>query len=205
MTIIVEREALLRVLTTEPSGTSSSSIGCGNTCIHSDGEYVLVDSIPKPLSTVEKSQVGPTSDDQSTCSLSTDDSLSSGSCHSLERRVTFAETLISDEWTRPRTPRDQVLSLFYSTEDTQRFRQEYRLERKVLSELLLDADFVDSEDVSKLISTSSDPQSGRHGISRVVVMHNHKLETFCNPKQEEPLSGDFFDNDSFWSGSLTWY
>eukprot|EP00526_Cylindrotheca_closterium_P023787 CAMPEP_0113626020 /NCGR_PEP_ID=MMETSP0017_2-20120614/13451_1 /TAXON_ID=2856 /ORGANISM="Cylindrotheca closterium" /LENGTH=197 /DNA_ID=CAMNT_0000536175 /DNA_START=16 /DNA_END=606 /DNA_ORIENTATION=+ /assembly_acc=CAM_ASM_000147 len=197
MTIIVEREALLRVLSREPSGTFPS-ITCEDTCIRSDGEYVLVD-IPKRLSSVEKSQVGPTSDDQSTCSLSTD-SLSSGSCHSLERRVTFAETLVSDEWTRPRTPRDQVSSLFYSTEETQRFRQEYRLERKVLSELLLDADCnkLDSEDVSKLIDASSNCQSGRHSISRVVVMHNDKLETFCNPKEEIPLTGDFFDNDSFW-------
>lgn len=118
MTIIIEREALLRVLAREPSGISSS-IACSGACIPSDGEYVLVD-IPKPLSSVEKSQVGPTSDDQSTCSLSTD-SLSSGSCHSFERRVSFAETLVSDEWTRPRTPRDQVLSLFYSTEETQRY------------------------------------------------------------------------------------
>ena len=118
MTIIIEREALLRVLSTEPSGTSSS-ISCTSACIPFDGEYVLVD-IPKPLTSVEKSPVGPTSDDQSTCSLSTD-SLSSGSCHSLERRVTFAETLVSDEWTRPRTPRDQVSSLFYSTEETSRY------------------------------------------------------------------------------------
>jgi len=203
MTIIIEREALLRVLAREPSGISSS-ITCSDAYIPSDGEYVLVD-IPKPLSSVEKSQVGPTSDDQSTCSLSTD-SLSSGSCHSFERRVSFAETLVSDEWTRPRTPRDQVSSLFYSTEETQRFRQEYRLERKVLSELSLDADShnLDGENVSKLIAASSTCQSGRHSISRVVVVHNDKLETFCNPK-EEPLSGDFFDNDSFWSGSLTWY
>lgn len=118
MTIIVEREALLRVLTREPSGTSSLG-GCGDAYIPSDGEYVLVD-MPKPFSAVEKSQMGPTSDDQSTCSLSTG-SLSSGSCHYLERRVCFAETLVSDEWTRPRTPRDQISSLFYSTEETQRY------------------------------------------------------------------------------------
>jgi hypothetical protein len=42
-------------------------------------------------------------------------------------------------------------------------------------------------------------------------MHNDKFETFFNPKEiispkEEPVSpGDFFDNDHFWSGSLTWY
>jgi hypothetical protein len=42
-------------------------------------------------------------------------------------------------------------------------------------------------------------------------MHNDKFETFINPKQalsipkEEAIGVDFFDNNSFWSGSLTWY
>ena len=95
-----------------------------------------------------------------------------------------------------------------------RFRQEYRLERKVLSELSLDPDTfsVENEELSDLISSSPGAHStqGRHNISRVVVLHNNKLETFFTPAKvvqpkEEPLDGDFFDNDSFWSGSLTWY
>jgi hypothetical protein len=44
-------------------------------------------------------------------------------------------------------------------------------------------------------------------------MHNDKFQTFSNPKKakalsipkEEPIGVDFFDNNSFWSGSLTWY
>lgn len=96
-----------------------------------------------------------------------------------------------------------------------RFRQEYRLERKVLSELSIDVDNhnFDNEELSSLIATTSNSPSGRHGISRVVVMHNDRLETFFNPNEalsipkEETVGSevDFFDNDSFWSGSLTWY
>ena len=92
-----------------------------------------------------------------------------------------------------------------------RFRQEYRLERKVLSELSLDPDSfpVDNDGLSNLIAASCSQQDSRHSISRVVVLHNDRLETFVSPeehaKQACELSGDFFDNDSFWSGSLTWY
>lgn len=94
-----------------------------------------------------------------------------------------------------------------------RFRQEYRLERKVLSELSIDPDAfpLENDELSDLVSktASSHSPQGRHNISRVVVLHNNKLETFVTPsdvvEHEEPLSSDFFDNDSFWSGSLTWY
>jgi hypothetical protein len=76
------------------------------------------------------------------------------------------------------------------------------------------------------VANSSSPLgNGRHCISRVVVLHNDKLETFFNspvPEASETVaannsnnnlvdssaeeeSSNFFDNDSFWSGSLTWY
>jgi len=88
---------------------------------------------------------------------------------------------------------------------------------------------VDDEDLSNLVAaTTCASNSGRHRISRVCVVYNDKLETFCNPADFEsngatqklatPFStqnsnctkngdipSDFFDNDSFWSGSLTWY
>lgn len=96
-----------------------------------------------------------------------------------------------------------------------RFRQESRVERKVLTELSIDPGCfpVDNKGLSNLIATSSSCQpSSRHRISRVVVLHNDKLETFCHPgavlpkQPKEPAAvDDFFDNDSFWSGSLTWY
>lgn len=82
------------------------------------------------------------------------------------------------------------------------------MERKLLSELSIDPDTFpvdDNEELSALVATScSQPPTGRHSISRVVVLHNDKLETFFTPPQASG-SDDFFDNDSFWSGSITWY
>lgn len=129
----------------------------------------------------------------------------------------------------------------------QQFRQEYRLERKLLSELLINPETlpVDDEEVSNIATSPiSSGNNGRHRISRVVVLHDDKLKTFFNPAEQLILpdnnkeekkghqqhfaysqqatscisgggddsdssssssSEDFFDNDSFWSGSLTWY
>lgn len=92
-----------------------------------------------------------------------------------------------------------------------RFRQEYRLERKLLAELDVDPEThpVDQEELSALFENSSQTTADRHRISRVVVLHNDKLETFLNPEKdvskETPQGDDFFDSDSFWSGSITWF
>ena len=89
---------------------------------------------------------------------------------------------------------------------------------------------MDDENLSNLVAASTTPVNGRHRISRVCVVYNDKLETFCNPadlktnnntqlpltasftsqqqdsnKSDSSIPSDFFDNDSFWSGSLTWY
>jgi hypothetical protein len=97
-----------------------------------------------------------------------------------------------------------------------RFRQEYRLERKLLAELDVDPATapVDIEELSNLFATT-DEANNRHYISRVVILHDDKIETFRNPEDSiktdsisnvlEQNTDDFFDNDSFWSGSLTWY
>jgi len=85
-----------------------------------------------------------------------------------------------------------------------RFRQEYRLEKKLLSELSIDPEThsVDEKDLSAMVSTS--PSSQAYKISRVVVLHNDKLETFVDQNKDAEVDG-FFDNDSFWSGSITWF
>ena len=74
------------------------------------------------------------------------------------------------------------------------------------------------DDSDKLFSDLVDAKcqaQGRHQISRVVVLHNDKLQTFFNtdeavvqaPKKSDdfPESDTFFDSDSFWSGVVTWY
>jgi len=135
--------------------------------------------------------------------------------------------------------------MFYSYEETQRFRQEYRLERRRAAEAAA------SENESKFDPNESnsvpssgwsgsnandecvtDSSVGRHRISRVIVKHKNTLKTFfdqelftsfdetslsinnnpdtiSNTATVEPnrktASDDFFDNDSFWSGQITWY
>lgn len=247
MTIRVEREALLSVINTTSSQSSSitsrtrpstslSSKPC-NPCIRDEDEFVIVDFYSDFIP-------GSNGDDDlaSLCTLSTSSVSSydsSSDASTVERRVSFASQLVTDVWTRDRTLPEDVSNLYYSALETQTFRQEYRLEKKLLSELSIDTETfpVDNEDLSNLIAATTSTNgsgNGRHRISRVCVVYNDKLETFCNPtksSQQQPnkkesaqpstasfrsqlkdcnnnnesIPSDFFDNDSFWSGSLTWY
>jgi len=267
MTIRVEREALLMVINTSSSSSSSSS--CSPCIRDDDDEFVIVDSVPTIkgknncfYSDYLASSYARDNDDQaSLCTISTTsdssfDSTSDISTIADHRRVSFAPQLVTDVWTRERTRLQDISNLYYSAQQTQTFRQEYRLERKVLSDLSIDPETfpVDDEELSNLVaatsstnSSSSSNNNDRHRISRVVVLHNDKLATFFNPadqlylpesnnnnkeekQQQQPAysqyqaaescdnlgsnfddsdpsssSEDFFDNDSFWSGSLTWY
>jgi len=236
MTIRVEREALLTVINTSHSSsiqtrlkatTSLSSKSC-NPCIREEDEFVIVDSVPT------KEFYNDFDDLASLCTLSTSSvsSYDSASDATPERRVTFGTQLVTDVWTRERTLPEDVPSLYYNALETQTFRQEYRLEKKLLSELSIDPKTfpVDEEDLSSLVAaTTSTNTNGRHWISRVCIVYNDKLETFSNPadfqakastqpstasfrnqhdvrsKSGDDIPSDFFDNDSFWSGSLTWY
>jgi hypothetical protein len=106
--ILVEHEALLCVLSRAPTYPSR----CDRPPIGDEEEFVIVD-IPKPFKEEEYS------DDNSYCTASTD-SLSTDSDSICERRVTFAPALVSEEWTRPYTAKEDVSKLFYSPEETQR-------------------------------------------------------------------------------------
>eukprot|EP00539_Tryblionella_compressa_P015223 CAMPEP_0178833428 /NCGR_PEP_ID=MMETSP0746-20121128/10546_1 /TAXON_ID=913974 /ORGANISM="Nitzschia punctata, Strain CCMP561" /LENGTH=235 /DNA_ID=CAMNT_0020495851 /DNA_START=1113 /DNA_END=1817 /DNA_ORIENTATION=- len=235
MTIRVEREALLRVISRAPSApsspSSSSSSPCGPLIQPEDDEFVIVELPQKPFKGDgffydDLIPASTDDDDQaSLCSLSTDSdsSYSSGdTTTTIDRpRVSFAPDLVTDVWTRDKTLPEDVSMLYYSSQETQTFRQEYRLERKVLNELSIDPETfpVDEEELSNLVAASSATSpsssgSSRHRISRVVVLHNDKLETFFNPVEDEQEqaaeeqsvmfnggatgAGDFFDNDSFW-------
>eukprot|EP00586_Coscinodiscus_wailesii_P010874 CAMPEP_0172514688 /NCGR_PEP_ID=MMETSP1066-20121228/262004_1 /TAXON_ID=671091 /ORGANISM="Coscinodiscus wailesii, Strain CCMP2513" /LENGTH=306 /DNA_ID=CAMNT_0013295459 /DNA_START=44 /DNA_END=961 /DNA_ORIENTATION=+ len=193
-------------------------------------------------------------DDSSEDDFVDDDStVSTYSCSSDEdsqgtaKRVRFCDQLVSEVRTRPRTPPEALRTLFYTCEETQRFRQEYRLERKLLARLDTEhlSNFPSQSSCDSSLSTTSDPcpssnsskRNSRHRISRVLVLHNDVLETFYDEdvttnktnidQQQQPVleqyqqqlplnnnnksvspdcasSDDFFDNDSFWSGSITW-
>ncbi len=128
MTIRVEREALLTVINTSQSSSingslrtttkSLSSKPC-NPCIRDEDEFVIVDSVPTKEFYSDFIR-GSTGDDDlaSLCTLSTS-STSSSSDASSERRVTFADQLVTDVWTRDRTLPEDVSNLFYSAIETQ--------------------------------------------------------------------------------------
>jgi hypothetical protein len=220
MTIKIEREALLCVLSRPPRHQPGEPYDefVDATCSKEDdvasGPCVYLGKVQGDdslrslrIPTVEKCE---SFDDD--CTVTTASSSAASSLYD-DKRVSFADPLVTEVFTRPRTPREEISKLFYSCEETQRFRQDYRLERKLLAELDVDPEThpVDEEELSALFSSSLQT-SGRHRISRVVVLHNDKLETFLNPDAEVPVESnkapegdDFFDNDSFWSGSITWY
>jgi len=132
---------------------------------------------------------------------------------------------VTEVRTRPRTRPEDVSALFYSCEETQRFRQEYRHERSDVNDdettpsepapaqsvpLFNDNCGIGTKD--ELLSCTG------HRISRVVVMHEDTLETFVDKDMalhSAPISlgigdvtaanDDFFDTDRFWSGQITWY
>jgi hypothetical protein len=83
-----------------------------------------------------------------------------------------------------------------------------------MSELSVDPETfpLENDELSELICSAPScvpMQMGRHCISRVVVLHNNKLETFVKPdeavQENATLSEEFFDSPAFWSGAITWY
>jgi len=200
---------------------------------------ILRGSAPISLPDLCPVELVPCSDDEES-DLEDDASCATVSTSSLsgDRRqgVTWSTHLVTEVKTRPRTLPEDVRDLFYTYEETQRFRQEYRQERKMLAQLQAEPCLTTSTctNPASLSTPSSTPFSysstpGRHRISRVVVMHNDTLKTFfdddlLSPKvppstedhekdtlEHSPAllpcgkSNDFFDDDSFWSGSITWY
>ncbi|KAG7366187.1 hypothetical protein IV203_028857 [Nitzschia inconspicua] len=234
MTIKIERDAFLRVITRK-----GPLIEKAQQQQRDEEEFVVV-TLPSKDDFFYNDLIPVSADDDdddqaSLLSLSTDSSsTSSGTAEddAQERRVTFAEDLVTDVFTRERTLPEEVPRLFYTSMETQTFRQQYRFERKAT------VTSPHSSAGSKNTPLSSPLSSSRHHISRVVVLHNDKLETFFHQGDEEgeekneddllaslvspsvspePLSStvpfaptssssdDFFDSDSFWTGSLTWY
>lgn len=224
MTIKIERDAMLCVINNNSNSETSSEPPCCKPLRPS----VDIDPLSDP-SSIQKSQaLGYHHHDTTTTPelYETDDESSISSC-STAKGVTFAEPLVTQVRTRPRTKKAHLRSLFYTYEETQRFRQAYREERRLKAQ-----EEAESEASSSLVplgepSTNStwDGLSSQgidnarsHRISRVVVLHKNTLETFIDKEMGFPLSfsdasqgkckmasGDFFDNDCFWNGQITWY
>lgn len=199
MTIKLEQETILRVLERPPQLRERLSSDDLPSSTVSSSATTAIDVSRMSCGECRKPLVPLDDDTLSTTSVSSDED------SSFDRRVSFCEDIVTEVWTRPFTEKEDIARLFYSAEDTTRFRQEYRLEKKLLSELSIDPDTcsVDEKDLSAMVST--EPSGQAYRISRVVVLHDNKLETFVDQTKEEEDVDGFFDNDSFWSGSITWY
>eukprot|EP00565_Helicotheca_tamesis_P001442 CAMPEP_0185733502 /NCGR_PEP_ID=MMETSP1171-20130828/19706_1 /TAXON_ID=374046 /ORGANISM="Helicotheca tamensis, Strain CCMP826" /LENGTH=220 /DNA_ID=CAMNT_0028403257 /DNA_START=44 /DNA_END=706 /DNA_ORIENTATION=+ len=152
-------------------------------------------------------------DELTTASSCSSFSTSCSSEASGRRRVSWCSHAVSEVRTRPRTPPQEARNLFYSSEETEEFRRQYRREREL-----------EAERKRETASQSSPEPPRRRHISRVVVLHNDSEETYFSedrsvegPNYYIPTDNNnslsdinkkdeaFFDNDNFWSGSITWY
>lgn len=231
MTIKIKREAMVSVVGALLSPLSSnypvslplsSNIATGESAKAPPVSWLnwdqsAVEVIGKPTTEMYGSshnhlpELEDTDDEESTIASSVD----SFSTSDPPRSVTFCEPLVTEVRTRPRTDPEDIRTLFYSYEETQRFRQDYREEKRLQS--LEDASSKSSGETTTSSSTSPPSSADNtHRISRVVVTHENSRETFFD-KEHLPAtkfltnpncqaaSDDFFDNNSFWSGQITWY
>lgn len=121
MTIKVEREALLCVLSHLPSHQGPSipydeyvTVSCDKDS--SSGIYIGEQDY---FCTSTDSYVKCTSSFDDDCTVTTATS-SSASSLDEDKRVSFADPLVTEVFTRPRTQREEIPTLFYSVDETQR-------------------------------------------------------------------------------------
>jgi hypothetical protein len=139
MTIRIERQALLRVISARPSQQQQQSLIKNEPPISIteqddemiEDEFVVIDLPPlqqkqKPLTAASASRARTThdDDDSQTSAISSvlseelddDDDDEVSVCSSTKSRVSFSDELVTDVWTRPYTPTEDVPSLFYSSD-----------------------------------------------------------------------------------------
>jgi len=137
-----------------------------------------------------------------------------------ERRVHWAESLISSVITRPRTLRKDVPELYYSRADEKRFRKEAEKPPPSLTTTLSTQPFSDEP----LWSTNPGGKRKDYGISKAVVVFGDSTLTYgttsesvvggggCTIEAAQVLEakssldggGFSFDDAAFWNGRLTW-
>lgn len=136
-------------------------------------------------------------------------------CITPENRVRFKEQLVDRVWLRPYTEEEDIGKLFYSSDETQAFRQDYKLERRLLAVAAAEDD---DKSIHRVTVNNNSKSVGcgvltrKRPIAMVVVKHNDTLEAFHEEPFYQPAQkyhqfsneNHSFDNDSFWNGSLTW-
>lgn len=130
MTIKVEREALLCVLSHPPSHQGPSipydewvHISCDKDGGSSSSPYVFISERGEDFCV--ESHVGCTRSFDDDCTVTTATS-SSASSFDDDKRVSFADPLVTDVFTRPRTEQEEISALFYSQEETSRYDSKKR-------------------------------------------------------------------------------
>jgi hypothetical protein len=127
MTILVQQQALLRVtepLATPPPSSLVSDALSSHRQQHGTEYHNNEEASHYDENSSKKFALSSSYDDDvtvSTCSLLSD-SVDADDLDDLDvdRRVSFAEDLVTETWTRPRTCTDNVGELFYSADDIQR-------------------------------------------------------------------------------------
>jgi len=136
---------------------------------------------------------------------------------SKSKRVSFCNTLVTNVKYRPVTKHSDKSLLYYTTAETDRFRQIYREERYRCSIKHIQnggLSLEEEEGEEREEEPSSPIYQSRRRISRIVVnpKKSSKGESFYDDFPSYILENDENDNDnicfdhhSFWSGSITWY
>lgn len=149
----------------------------------------------------------------SLCASSVSSSFDESSDVATPRCVRFLDPLVSEVRYRPRTLPEDCEALFYTSDETRQFRRDYQMEKNQEHFGYLSAEQEQQDQTPK-----------SYDISRVVIMANNSTiqyennpwnNKYCNKVSESKnvcapsASSDseeiFFDNDSFWTGSITWY
>lgn len=140
-----------------------------------------------------------------------------------ERRVRWANDLVSSVRTRPRTLREDAALLFYSRADEKRFRREAEtaaVEDDWCEQLEEDSLTSLSDDEEEQPSSSDhkplwSPQRERkdYAISKAVVIFGNSTRTYdghaaggcaIEAALEVEKESSLFDDAAFWNGQLTW-
>mmetsp|Transcript_13803 Transcript_13803/g.17364 ORF Transcript_13803/g.17364 Transcript_13803/m.17364 type:complete len:225 (-) Transcript_13803:42-716(-) len=192
--------------------------------------YYLLSSLDESAATVS------VSNDKTECELQYEDVISNREFRSLSPtcasefcteprvKVRFANPIVSEVRTRPRTPISEISTLFYSSSETDQFRKDYYWSLQFGDhECDMNNEHHEREDAfeSELTSSGEDSEQEsavnvrKYGlISKVTVSYDGSENSFFQDGSTTILhddcenstrQGQSFDSDAFWNGSITWW
>lgn len=150
--------------------------------------------------------------------------------NSSKKGVSFVWAIVTSVKTRPRTRTQDVSKLFYSSQETTQFRQDYYafLKNGGRDDVDSEEEFLSLSNKNKSLDNddSVDEQDHyvhkakrvRRAVSKVVVSHNGNTREYLQPStclsptdhsvfsSSSAAEEEFcFDSPEFWNGTLTWY